>query len=120
MSAILSRGLPDRPVERHLLFLHVRVHDDVTPGQDFAVKDFHRERVLDEALDGALQGPRAERQALRLEAYKSFMKSFADNSASRKIFLSNPRPTTLWSGTVIDLFPAHERRIWLPRWRTSQ
>ena len=46
--------------EGHLALLHVRVDGERIAGGDFAVEQFHGQRVLDEPLDGALEEPRPE------------------------------------------------------------
>src|SRR5581483_11063494 len=52
-----TRGLHCGPFEGHLAAPRVGVHGDGITGQDLAVEYFHGERILDQALDGALQGP---------------------------------------------------------------
>src|SRR5581483_4768718 len=61
-----TRGLHCRPFEGHLAAPRVGVHGDGITGQDVAVEYFHGQRVLNEPLDGALQGPRPE---LRIVAF---------------------------------------------------
>src|SRR5882724_2694413 len=45
-------------LEAHPVFLTVAIDDDVVAGEDFPLQDFHRQRVLDQALNGATQRTR--------------------------------------------------------------
>src|SRR5947207_9857473 len=64
------RGLCRGALERHLTFHQIRVHDDGIAGKNLSVEELHRQRVLDEPLEGALQGPRAELRVVAFAGHK--------------------------------------------------
>src|SRR5207253_2186483 len=64
------RGFGGRALEFHFAFLHIRIHDDGIAGKNLTVEELHRQRVLDEPLEGALQGPRAELRVVAFAGHK--------------------------------------------------
>src|SRR5215469_510713 len=59
-------------LEAHLAPFLVRVDDDMIAVQDFAIEDLQSERILNQLLDGALQGTSAEVRVVALREQQVF------------------------------------------------
>src|SRR5690348_2675854 len=93
-AALSPRGLGLGGGKRHLAFFPVGAHLDGFAGLNLALQDFERQRVLDEALDGALERTRSE---LRIVA------ALKEQLACRRRELDNDLAVSQQSAQVVEL-----------------